>query len=196
MFDRTVGKANLNKVKLREVFYNKYLWGFAGVLLLFLVTLMLLQPGQKKHFQTAHQELTELAGNIREHYKVRPDYWGLDTTSALKNKLVPAAMLHHGKIISAIGREVILGQDAEGSMVMPGQRNFTITIPNLSKTACVAMLSHPFKKEEHLGLLKIMLEASDNTEMFEWGGTNSLPITKKTAEDFCKNKNNISWTFE
>ena len=90
-------------------------------------------------------------------------------------------MLHHDKVISAIGREVILGQDADGNMVMPGQRNFMITIPNLSKTACVAMLSHPFKKEEHLGLLKIMLAVSDKTETFEWGGSNPLPITPKTA---------------
>ena len=150
MFDRMAGIINFNKAKLREIFHNKYLWGFAGVLLLVLVTVMLLQPGQKKHFQTAHQELTELAGNIRNHYKVRPDYWGLDTASALKNKLVPVSMLHHDKVISAIGREVILGQDADGNMVMPGQRNFMITIPNLSKTACVAMLSHPFKKEEHV----------------------------------------------
>lgn len=196
MFDRMAAIINLNKAKLREIFHNKYLWGFAGVLLLVLVIIMLLQPGQKKHFQTAHQELTELAGNIREHYKVRPDYWGLDTASALKNKLVPVSMLHHDKVISAIGREVILGQDADGNMVMPGQRNFMITIPNLSKTACVAMLSHPFKKEEHLGLLKIMLAVSDKTETFEWGGSNPLPITPKTAEDFCKNKNNISWIFE
>ncbi len=184
-------------IKFKNVCHDKYFLGIAVICAaLLLGVLALLLPGQGKHFQAAHQELSILVENIRNHYKIRPDYWGLDTASAIKNNLVPENMLRNDKIVSTIGREIVLGQDTDGNMVMPGQRSFMLTLPNLSKTACVNMLSQYFNEETHLGLLKISLTTQENTQEFEWGGTNPLPISKKTAKQFCKNKNSLSWVFE
>ena len=194
---RLADKLKQSSVMLLNFYHGKYFWSFATTLvILSVVVLFVCLPGQDTRFNAAHQELSVLVKNIRNHYKVRPDYWGLNTSNAIKNNLVPVDMQHDDKIISAIGREIILGQDVNGNMVMPGQRNFMITIPNLSKAACIEMISRPFSQEEHLGLLKVSLLAADNLQEFEWGGKLSLPIEKKTAKEFCKNQNTISWIFE
>ncbi len=197
MFKHMADRIKPYATKFQKFFINKYFWSIVATIVVLLASLaFMLHSGQNPRFQKAHQELIDLANNIRNYYKVRPDYWGLDTASALKNGLVPEAMLHDDKIINAIGRKIILGQDAEGNMVMPGQRNFMITMLNLSKTACIAIMSLPLKPEQHLGLLKISLENADGTEEFEWGGANPLPVTEKAAKQFCKNKNSVNWIFE
>ena len=183
--------------KFRKIYQHKYFWSCAiGVIVVSVLTLILLLSGKQTHFNTAHQELSVLADNVRNYYKIRPDYWGLDTANAVKNHLIPEEMLHNGKVISAIGREIVLGQDAEGNMVMPGMRYFALSMHNLSKSACVAMISQPFSQEDHWGLLRIVLVTPDKTQIFEWGGNPNLPVSKKDAKQFCQNKNIVSWIFE
>lgn len=168
----------------------------AAVLLVAILLAFLLFPRGGENFEQAHQEVLTLAENIRNHYKTRPDYWGLDTRSALKNKIVPEKMQRKGKVYSSAGREIIIGQDGSGSIVMPGTRYFVITIANLGKKACTALAAEKFNTEGRLGLLSISIASSQEEHLFEWGGENPLPVSLQAAEQYCKNKNSVSWIFE
>jgi len=168
----------------------------AFVIAAFIFAVAALLSGNTHGIEKTGQELLSLAQNVREHYKVRPDYWGLSSESAIKNQIVPAQMLHGQKILNALGRPVILGQDPQGNMIMPGTRNFMISMSNLSKSACIELASREFGPDEHLGLLKITIFAPDQVFEFEWGGPFGLPISRDAAAQACKNLNTIGWTFE
>lgn len=186
---------NLSRFPFMRHFHNK-LFLAGALLVLLIISVMFLLPSRKDTFATAHEELVLLSANIRGHYSVRPDYWGLNNESAIKNKLIPPKILRGQKIVGSLGREILIGQDCEGNMVMPGTRYFMLTIENLSKKACIEMASSPFSTEEHFGLSKISIFNQEQTAEFEWGGKNSLPISVTEAEKYCQNRNSVSWVFE
>ena len=169
----------------------------AAVILLLAVALYILFSFSiKDNFATVQTELVNLSDNIRNHYKAKPDYWGLNNASVLKNNIAPETIVKNKKIISTIGREFVIGQNENGDMVMPSQRSFMITMSNLSKTACHKLVSFDWAKENHLALQKILLNNGTDIKDFEWGSENPLPIKEDIAKSICSNKNAISWVFE
>lgn len=166
----------------------------AFAVLLILSTVML--SGDKQVFNTTLTDIISLADNIHAHYEIRPDYWGLSTQSAIDNKLVPAGLLRGDKIVSAMGKNIIIGQDIDGNMVMPGSRQFMISISNISKSACLGLLTLPLTQQQNLSLTSVSVTSEDITTEFTWGGDLSLPILEDTAKKYCKNHNTVSWTFE
>lgn len=187
----------LNLSMLRTLISQKHILGaiiLTVVLAVFFVWVLL--PKNSQLYSVSQDELIALAGNVRNHYKIRPDYWGLNNESAVKNNLIPENMRRGQKAVSSLGREIIIGQDNEGNMVMPGGRNFMLTIANLSKPACLAMLSWRINPEANPGLIRIRLTETEKTTDFEWGGNPALPISADMAKIYCKNRNTISWTFE
>lgn len=169
----------------------------AAVILLLAVALYLLfSVSPKNNFDTVQHELVSLADNIRNNYKTKPDYWGLNNESILKNNIAPKELIKNKKIISIIGREFIIGQNENGDIIMPSQRNFMITLSNLSKNACKNLATFNWQEENHLALQKIILRNDNETIEFEWGNSNALPIKEDLANELCSNKNIISWVFE
>ncbi len=160
-----------------------------------LLLLLFFMPTNKDNYETVRQELLQLAENIRDYYKTRPDYWGLDNQSALKNKIIPEKLHNEDKIFSALGREFIIGQDSAGNMVMPGSKSFDITLLKLGKEACMALAAQPFDDTNNLGLLKITIQNKGGITVFEWGSANPLPIPEDRVKEVCKNSNTLSWTF-
>ena len=79
---------------------------------------------------------------------------------------------------------------------MPAQRNFMVTLNNLSKSACKKIAVFTFDNENNYGLQKIIINDSNEDIEFEWGGKNPLPIDQKMSDTYCSNKNSISWVFE
>lgn len=183
--------------KIRYLPTSRYRWLAliaAFAVLLILSTVML--SGDKQVFNTTLTDIISLADNIHAHYKIRPDYWGLSTQSAIDNKLVPAGLLRGDKIVSAMGKNIIIGQDIDGNMVMPGSRQFMISISNISKSACLGLLTLPLTQQQNLSLTSVSITSEDITTEFTWGGDLSLPILEDTAKKYCKNHNTVSWTFE
>lgn len=168
----------------------------AAIVVVMVLALIMILPRRGESYRQTHDEIIALAGKVRNHYKIRPDYWGLSNESALKNKIIPETMIRGGKIISSLGKEIVLGQDEQGIMVMPGSRNFSISINNLSKKACIEMLSQPFTDEELLGLTAISLTAADKIYLFEWGTDFNAEQNVETASQNCLNHNSIRWIFE
>ena len=141
-------------------------------------------------------QLAQTANNIRLFYQTKPGYWGLNTDSVIKNNLYASGMLKDVKLYNAFGKPVIIGQDTEGNIVMPGSRNFVITFPELSKKECTAMAAFKLNERENLTLLQMVILTDGQRFDFTWGGKNPLPLTKTEAAKFCGSKNTVAWSFE
>ena len=183
--------------KILNLLKNTQIMICATVILLLTVALCILfSVSPKNNFNIVQNELTQLSDSIRTYYKAKPDYWGLNNETIIKNNIVSKELVKNKKIVSNIGCEFIVGQNENGDMVMPSQRHFMITLSNLSKNACKKLATFVWKEENHLALQKIILRDGTNTTEFEWGNINSLPIKTEIANKLCSNKNSISWIFE
>ena len=187
-----------NKIlqKIKTLPRTEIIFGFAAIAAALLLAAIVLTPDKNKRISTAKQEISELSNKIRNHYKVRPDYWGLSTENAVKNNIIPPQMVHGNKIIGALGKEINVGQDADGSMIMPGGKRFMISVANIGKSACKAVLPDNLSHTENPALVNINLTAGNKTYIFEWGGELPLPVTPEQANKLCQNNNTISWIYE
>ena len=141
-------------------------------------------------------ELAQTAEHIRLFYQTKPGYWGLNGELAIKNNLQASGMMKDGMLYNAFGKPVIIGQDAAGSIVMPGTRYFMIPFPGLNKSECTAMAAFRLNERESLSLLQMEIMTDGKTFEFNWGGKPSLPITKTDAAKYCGKTNTVSWRFE
>ena len=148
------------------------------------------------NINTAAVQLAQTANNIRMFYQTKPGYWGLNTDNVIKNNLQTSGMLSKGKLINAFGKPVIIGQDIQGNVAMPGSRNFMITFPDLDKSECIAMAAFKLNERENLSLLQMVIINEQKQYEFTWGGENSLPVKKTDAVKFCAKNNTIAWSFE
>lgn len=193
---------NKFKQKLRDAWTMLQASPREGILLALAVAALLillivwLVPDKGNQIATAKQEINELGNMVRNHYKVRPDYWGLSTENAIKNNIVPAQMVRGNKIVSALGKEINVGQDVNGTMIMPGGKRFIISIANVSKSVCIALLPDNLTHAENPALAAVNLILGDKVIGFEWGGQLPLPITPELADKYCQNNNTLSWVYE
>lgn len=141
-------------------------------------------------------QLAQTANNIRIFYQTKPGYWGLSTDNVIKNNLQANDMLKDGGLYNAFGKPVIVGQDADGNVVMPGSRNFVITFKDLNRKECISMAAFKLNERENLSLLQMVIIQENQQFDFTWGGERPLPVTKTEAAKFCKNNNAIAWSFE
>ena len=140
--------------------------------------------------------MAQTANNIRLFYQTKPGYWGLNTETVIKNNLEAGGMLIDGKLQNAFGKPVIIGEDEQGSIIMPGTRHFTVTFPELNKSECTVMAAFRLNERESLSLLQMIISNGEQRYEFNWGGSNPLPITKQDAAKYCGKNNIVSWRFE
>ena len=171
-------------------------WGCCLALLVLIVLINLLMDTANKKIVLAQNDMIILAENIRKQYTKKPDYWGLSTQSVIQNAIAPKSMLRAGKLFSPVAKEILVGTDEDGNMVMPGTRSFYIIYKGLSKRNCIDMASHPMSEQNKLGLLSVTIANEENNVVFQWGGSNPLPIQKEKASKICQHKNIILWNFE
>lgn len=182
--------------KVKTLPRTEVIFGSAAVITVLLLAAIFVAPNKTERISVAKQEISELSDKIRNHYKVRPDYWGLSTENAVKNKIIPPKMIRGNKIIGALGKELNVGQDEAGSMIMPGGKRFMITVANVGKSACKAVLPDNLSHAENPALVAVKLIAADKVYKFEWGGKLPLPITAEQANNLCQNNNTIAWIYE
>ena len=140
----------------------------------------------------AHRQIVSLAEQIRSYYRSKPDAWGLNTASAIKNNLVGKEMINGRILQNALGKEVLLGADSLGNTVMPGNKNAVIVYKNLNKKECEELAALPFDEKMQLSLNSITI-VNEQEHIFIWGGENPLPLSKDKANKICKNANDILW---
>ena len=197
-------KMNIKKIKtyLKKVGVNKIQIISAVcvilVLTLFASVLFKKQVDTERNpkFEIAATELLALSGNIRNFYRIKPDYWGLDKASAIDNKIVPESMVKEDRIVNILNSDVEIGQGIDGTLTMPGTRSFDITYKNLDFASCVGLASFAFSQEESLGLLSLTIISGDKSHELSWGKEQGLPLALGVAKKFCNEVNNIVWKYE
>lgn len=113
-----------------------------------IVLAWIIRPNPK--IEIAATQLAQTANNIRLFYQTKPGYWGLNTETVIKNNLEAGGMLIDGKLRNAFGKPVIIGEDEQGSIIMPGTRHFTVTFPELNKSECTVMAAFRLNERESL----------------------------------------------
>lgn len=143
-------------------------------------------------------QIEQLANMVRGHYKMRPDYWGLNTNEVIKNKLYPEDMTINGdKLLGYFGNPVEIGMDTNGLTIMPTVREFSITYRDLTKAQCTALASDRFRRSFWLGIKEIGITNNNSSYTFGWDDKESvLPLDKRKAADLCSNGSNVLFRFE
>lgn len=173
---------------------DKQIYSGLGLIAL-LILVMFAVPSSDQKISAAADRVMVLAENVRSAYRNKPNYWGLNTQTAIKEGVVPANMLNKGLVINGIGSEVLIGQGENGDAAMPGTSGFDIIYKYINKKACILLLSYHFSDQQKLGLRSITLVNSKNTE-FSWGAENPLPVEIHQARQLCEAQNTIIWSFE
>ena len=162
-----------------------------GVIVVLLFVLLI--DGQKDvGAKEAGTELSALAQNIRRHYKIRPDFWGLSTREVINKRLYPLTMTAETESLHGyFGTPTTIGADENGTAVMPTGRQFAIAYHNLTKQQCVGLGSYNFSQDFWLGLKKVSLNNKKETYSFEWGNKDFiLPLKRSQLKEICRQQNN------
>ncbi len=166
------------------------------MVMLGLVLIMSTAPKSEQRAMEAANELMTLAENTRAAYRSKPNYWGLDTESALKSGIVPKDMIAKNSTIkNSLGQNVLIGSGKGGDVVMPGEYGFDIVFTGVNRTACFLLMQHNFSEEQRLGLSGVTLLNSQEN-VFSWGGEKAFPLSNTNARNLCEDKNIIIWNFE
>lgn len=135
------------------------------------------------------KNIIDLSNSIRDSYKNKNDYWGLNTESVISQNIAAA-------VENLYNKKVLTGQGFDGALSMPGERSFDIIYKDLNRLQCIRMLTVELQEKDTLGLIKISIKNAGGEADFSWSGENKLPINMKTAKTYCVESNDIMWTFE
>lgn len=181
-----------NKLIFADLMKNKKGYGIIIAAVVLCLVLLFFFYSSDDKIKMAQDEVMILSENIRKAYRTKPDAWGLNSFSAVKNNIVPQNMVKNGQIINALGKETLIGADLSGNTVMPGSRNFAIIYKNLSYDECVDMAQFDFDEKNLLGVAAISI-VNKNSYLFDWTQNNSLPLSKDICQKSCSEKNDIIW---
>lgn len=170
-------------------------------LIIVVLLLILIFAGRQKNIGAieAGRQIVALTDNIRNHYKARPDFWGLCTDYIIKERFFPSGMKIVGNnLIGYFDNPVKVGADENGTPVMPTAKNFVISYQGLNQNQCIALASQNYEQKFWLSVASLVIKNNDGSKKFEWGNQEfGLPLTKKTAKRFCsKNNNLVTFSFE
>ncbi|MDD4556136.1 MAG: hypothetical protein PHE89_02245 [Alphaproteobacteria bacterium] len=179
----------MNGMKKKIGFFLAFLLVVCGLILIFW-----LKSGINAEKPIA--QLFHISQEVRQHFKNRPDYWGLNSDFFTEKNLINKSNQH--KMLNEFGKEIVIGTDFDGYKVMPGGRSFDIVYKNLNKEECVALLSYKLSEEQSVSLLSLKLKRGEDVIEFGWGAENKLPVSTDVAKKLCQEnvQNEILWTFE
>ncbi len=149
---------------------------------------------ENKIYQAAAAEVWQNAETIRAFYRSKPNYWGLNGATAIKNNLTVSWKKQKGKLYNLLNKEVFIGNSA-GETVMPGGKDFNIIYSDLSREECREIAAYHPSEQQSLGLRGMIIESALTTE-FDWRGKNKLPVSQDAADQACGKTSRIIWNFE
>ena len=163
--------------RLRLTNYN----GLIIIISLFLVLITLIYLLLHNPYQKLHEHIFQTADNIHAYYRDYPNYWKLNTETAIDDKLVSDELLRHTEYDFKIG----IGVD--GNTALPSDLTFDIVLAGVNKSACIGLVETKANKEQLLSLQKITVINSKGSTDFEWDGDKHfLPVAKYAARDVCQ----------
>lgn len=162
----------------------------AALCILFIGVWFLVKPNEQ--IKNSGEQVMILTDSIRTFYQKKPNAWGLNTYSAIQNKIVPLSMLNGRQIKNSMNKDVLLGADILGNTVMPGSKTFAIVYKNLNKEECLALALYPFPEKVMISIDSINI-VNEKTYSFSWGSEGSLPIEADAAQKACQQVNDMLW---
>lgn len=165
----------------------------AAITAMVVLIAVLLLSGQKEiGAREAGYQIAKLAQNIRNHYKMRPDYWGLSTKEVIAKEIYPLDMnINNDKLIGYFANEVEVGADKNGTAVMPTVQSFVIAYNGLNKAQCIGLASNKFDQEFWLGIESMNIINDKKDIVFDWSSNQLvLPANEKLVKNCCQNENN------
>ncbi len=113
-------------------------------------------------------------------------YAGLDSSSAIKMKLVPEDLIKSGKIVHSFGGEIKIGTSQEllKNTKNSKQKDFAVVLTNLSRDACLQIVSKDW------GGQKTAVAASKSDDFSGKAEIISYDVTTGKAE--CKSNGNFA----
>lgn len=178
--------------------WKKMIAAAMGIVAVVLIIGLLVGGQQDVGAKEAGAQLASLAQNIRNHYKTRPDFWGLSTAEVINKKVYPLNMtVSHQKLTGYFGNQVEVGADMNGTAVMPTVRQFAITYKDLSKQQCIGLAAHKFDQKFWLGVSGMMIANQEGNHNFDWSSKDfMLPAAKEKVKKLCNSINNVVFYFE
>ena len=175
----------------------KQIYVLIAIVIIFVGIIVWRYLAPSHRLEQAASQIAEIAHDLRAAYRQKVDYWKLDTKFAVDNNMLTNLSYNGGKLLNALGKEVLIGRGKDGDTLMPGERSFDIVYKNLSLAECVILSTYQYKQKEELGLLQITIISNDKSQNFDWGeGDFGLPINRETAKKFCTNNSTVLWTME
>lgn len=178
------------KILVQKYIRKKNIIIALGCIIIFLGMFFAFRPNQT--YIQAENQLNALMNNIRQFYRNKPNAWGLNSYSAIQNKIVPQEMINGRQIQNALKKEVLLGANEFGNTIMPGNNKIAIVYKNLDKNECVALSGAKFSENMKLSINMIKI-INEKQHIYTWGGDYQLPISKENALKSCTENNDILW---
>ena len=184
------------ELKHKMLFYWHKWWliivSAAIAAMLVLIAVLLLREQKEVGAREAGYQIAKLAQNIRNHYKMRPDYWGLSTKEVIAKEIYPLDMnINNDKLIGYFANEVEVGADKNGTAVMPTVQSFVIAYNGLNKAQCIGLASNKFDQEFWLGIESMNIINDKKDIVFDWSSNQLvLPANEKLVKNCCQNENN------
>lgn len=173
---------------------NKKIISLVIIFLVLVVFLFFFISKPNPNIMTSANQINVLAENIQKFYRNRPDAWGLNTQTMLKNSIVPPEMVAQKNVVNALGKTILVGADIQGNTVMPGNRNYVIVFNDINYDECILLSTSSLSEKNMLSLTSVQI-VNEEEHLFSWGSSNSLPITKTEAKKACKKTNVLAWSF-
>ena len=152
-------------------------------------------PG--RNAEEAALQVEAIADAVRRQYADKVDYWGLNTQTAIDNKILTKLPYDDGRLLNALGKPIFIGSGENGDTVMPGERSFNVIYDNLSMGECIALASYRFERPEETGLLQVTVVGKGQSRSFDWGNEQyRLPVSRPAAKEICTNNSKVLWTIE
>lgn len=175
---------------------NRQIFALIGSMLLAIVLLVWWYVKPDGRVNRAATQVFAIAETLHRQYIGKPDYWGLNTDLVINKKMLADNFYKKDKLVNALGKPILIGSGAEGSVVMPGEKSFDIVYSGLSLHECVALVTHNYEQSKTLGLLQITIVGGNVSQSFGWGEVRTLPVSRPEAKKFCKSNSTVIWTME
>ncbi len=169
-----------------------------GLFIIILFGVLLVGGQRDVGLSEAGAQIAELAQNIRAHYKMRPDFWGLSTQEVIAKKIYPSMMTTDGTTLKGYFANIVeVGADENGTAVMPTARTFVIAYKGLTEQQCVGVATAKFGHNFWLTISGMEIISDKGRQMFNWSNTDfMLPASKGIVKKLCGNRNMLVFYFE
>ena len=188
------------KVRVIQLINNVSMEKVCKFLIVFLILVIgfMFFANSKSFANKTIKDIFYISDNVRQFYVEKPNYWGLNTQTAIRENIVDSKYILKDKIVLGKGLSVLIGKGFQADTLMFLDNSFDIVVNGLDKKNCISLIEADISKENIVKLREISLQNSKGLFSFRWeDGKYSLTVKKYIAKDICSDVNNsLLWSVE